>query len=366
MTTDVLQADHLIRRLAYSQKIARIGNWERNIRSGNVWWSDTAREIFGFGASRGPFTLRFVLQRLHPDDRERVKNHIEHAIRTRTDIQYETRVLKPGGYVSWVSVIGEVVTDDFDTPIKTQGVVRDITVQKAYTDAMIQYQDRLRALAQSLSQLEDANRREFSIFLHDEIGSRLVGARMMLNAVIQDTKAHETEHDLVKIKRGIDEVLALTEEKTFAFSSPMFENDDWTLSSAIEKLARMSLPNHKLKVSVANSCRGERISKDVCFELYRSTREVFENIKKHAKCTVVSVRCHSDQQNIYLEVGDNGVGFELGNVFGSHFEVGFGLFSISEGMRNISGDMIVESDVGHGASVKLVAPIAEQGGCRVL
>ena len=58
------------RGLAEAQKMAHIGNWDRNIITGEVHWSDEVYRIFGFKPQEFGVTYNSFLSYVHPDDRD--------------------------------------------------------------------------------------------------------------------------------------------------------------------------------------------------------------------------------------------------------------------------------------------------------
>lgn len=60
-------------RLARTERIARVGGWELEPENGDAWWSPQARELLGIPVEQGPATLFDFFQRIHPEDRDRVR-----------------------------------------------------------------------------------------------------------------------------------------------------------------------------------------------------------------------------------------------------------------------------------------------------
>src|SRR6185436_11605597 len=69
--------------LAQAQQIARLGSWEWDLVHDKVSWSDETPLLYGHPAGDSGFTMEKSLERIHPDDLERVKQVLDDALRTR-------------------------------------------------------------------------------------------------------------------------------------------------------------------------------------------------------------------------------------------------------------------------------------------
>lgn len=67
---------------------------------------------------------------LHPDDRDRVLEQTDEAMRLRGENDYEYRVIARDGSVHWIHDRGRFVKDGEGRPICWQGVLLDITERK--------------------------------------------------------------------------------------------------------------------------------------------------------------------------------------------------------------------------------------------
>jgi signal transduction histidine kinase len=83
------------------------------------------------------------------------------------------------------------------------------------------------------------------------------------------------------------------------------------------------------------------------------TRELLRNVAKHAHADHVVVRMHQRRRTLYLEVVDDGVGFDSGS---GGPEGHFGLRLIQETVVDAAGSMDVESSPGHGTTVRAEFP----------
>src|SRR5262249_6563627 len=117
-------------RLASAQRIARLGNWERELRSGRMRWSEETYRIFGVEPKTFTPDLPSYLERVHPQDRELVARATGEAVRREGTYSFDARILMPDGTVRFVHEQAEVRYDDDGTPLVLAGTTQDITERK--------------------------------------------------------------------------------------------------------------------------------------------------------------------------------------------------------------------------------------------
>ncbi len=57
------------KKLKSAQDIAKLGYWELNLETDDIYWSDQTYNIWEFGFNKD-ITLDLILERMHPEDRE--------------------------------------------------------------------------------------------------------------------------------------------------------------------------------------------------------------------------------------------------------------------------------------------------------
>src|ERR1700761_3660649 len=73
--------------------------------------------------------MEFVFQRIHPDDREHVRQIINHATNEKTDVDFEYRMLRPDGSVKYLHVLARAL-DSSSGNLEFVGAVTDVTDAK--------------------------------------------------------------------------------------------------------------------------------------------------------------------------------------------------------------------------------------------
>jgi signal transduction histidine kinase len=94
----------------------------------------------------------------------------------------------------------------------------------------------------------------------------------------------------------------------------------------------------------------------VRYELLAATREAITNAAVHSGAERVSVRLQTSGDRMCVEVADEGKGFDMGILPEREREGHFGVRGYTERLRLIGGEATVESTVGAGTTVTLLAP----------
>jgi PAS domain S-box-containing protein len=135
-------------RLEKAQRLAHVGWWERDFSTSQVSLSDEACRIFGVQPVELPEWHGRWLELIHPDDRARVAEASEVAVRggSRYDVEY--RVIRPDGGERIVHSQGDVTWDEAGKPLRQFGVLQDITDLRRAEEELRESEGRFRTLVQ--------------------------------------------------------------------------------------------------------------------------------------------------------------------------------------------------------------------------
>ncbi len=118
------------RSLLDAHRLARLGNWTWDIRSGEIEWSEEVYRIFGLDPASFRPKIDSVMTRFHPDDRDLHEKIIATAIAQRQPYSIEGRILLPDGAVRHLFSTSEGTFDEDGNPTELSGIVQDITERK--------------------------------------------------------------------------------------------------------------------------------------------------------------------------------------------------------------------------------------------
>lgn len=122
-------AEERERSLTEAQEISHIGNWCRNIETGEVRWSDEVYRIFGFKPQEFGVTYDMFLSRVHPDEREYLVEVVKQAL-DKKFFDAEYRIIRPDGVERILHEDIKVICNNENIPIRLNGTVQDITERK--------------------------------------------------------------------------------------------------------------------------------------------------------------------------------------------------------------------------------------------
>lgn len=160
--------DHALRevtdRLALAASSADAALWELDLERGVYWCTDRAREMFGFGPEV-TVTRELVLDVIHPDDRDMVREEMAKAILVKGQASVEYRVVSPNGRVRWLQGWGRYKEGFAKEKPRLLGITLDVTERKQME---LQLKEQLLEIGRLHQQLEQEN-----FYLRNEMQSSL-------------------------------------------------------------------------------------------------------------------------------------------------------------------------------------------------
>ncbi|HTT17333.1 MAG TPA: PAS domain-containing protein [Candidatus Sulfotelmatobacter sp.] len=115
--------------LAEAQRLTHTGSWAS--RAGEaLYWSDENFRIWGLPPQQGPPTQEMVSQRIHPEDRDRVLENDQKAVREKRNFAIEFRIVLPDGTIRHILSLGHPAFSASGDCIELVGTDVDVTERK--------------------------------------------------------------------------------------------------------------------------------------------------------------------------------------------------------------------------------------------
>ena len=154
-----VKADELLRereqRLSMALEVGQMGVFQNNEARGTVDMDATARKLLDWPPDETQIAA--LVERTHPDDRQLVTARLERARREGGSDSFEFRVLLPDGSYRWIQSHGFLHLDPSGHPLRSIGILRDVTDRKITEQALeARVADRTAALREEIERREEA------------------------------------------------------------------------------------------------------------------------------------------------------------------------------------------------------------------
>lgn len=107
--------------------------WDWNTETGEIWWNDGMKTIFGFNAHDNTRSLEFWQDCVHPEDRARVGEKLD-AVRNGRDVEWSDsfRFKRKDGSYAYVQSRGFLIRDENGRAVRMLGSMNDVTQRKEH------------------------------------------------------------------------------------------------------------------------------------------------------------------------------------------------------------------------------------------
>jgi PAS domain S-box-containing protein len=214
----------------------------------------------------------------------------------------------------------------------------------------------LRALAFSLTQAEQLERKRIAKLLHDHLQQLIVAAQMQLERTARGANPVRTQLAAQSAVKALQEALEVSRSLTVELCPPVLY--DVGLAGGLDWLERRMREQHGLSVQLHVDPAAEPDGEEARLLLFECARELLLNVVKHADAEHVDLTlARPAPAEIHLKVADDGKGFDPDVLTERRPDAThFGLFSIQERMAHLGGRVELESAPGQGASITIVLP----------
>jgi PAS domain S-box-containing protein len=138
------------RRRSLALAAGGLGSWDWDAATGERLWDDALHRLYGIAPTAPAFAVREFWARVHPEDRDRLRETVLRAAAAGEAYDVEFRMFAPDGALRWWIAAAAPEMGEAGQTQRLSGVTYDITERKAAEIALRASEERLR-LAQETS-----------------------------------------------------------------------------------------------------------------------------------------------------------------------------------------------------------------------
>ncbi len=142
-----LLENFIIQAMALSS--GKLGVFECDLATDTVWWSSEQEEIFGLAPGEFGGTEADFYSYVYEDDRERLWDEVNSAIKERRPYEIQFRIKRRDGQLRWLKARAEAVYSESGEAVRLYGTSVDITADKEREIAVRQSEANLRDFFES-------------------------------------------------------------------------------------------------------------------------------------------------------------------------------------------------------------------------
>ncbi|OFV81146.1 MAG: hypothetical protein A2W26_03150 [Acidobacteria bacterium RBG_16_64_8] len=241
-----------------------------------------------------------------------------------------------------------------DLEARVQRRTRDLEALNAELQRKEEIQ---RELLKKVITAQEEERKRVARELHDETSQASAALLLSIDAS-SESIPHEAKEQLQRMRAMADRVLDSIHHLIFDLRPSML--DDLGLPSALQSSAESHLEPLGMDVSFEILGHERRLEPEVETTLFRIGQEAIANIRRHAEAESVRIAVEFGEEEVRLEIEDDGKGFDAGAVERATDRAsGLGILGMRERAALLDGTLTIRSQPGMGARIIARIPLVE-------
>ena len=223
-----------------------------------------------------------------------------------------------------------------------------------------QLQKQLRELSHRILRTREDERKKISRELHDVITQTLIGIKLHLEALSNETKINprELRNRIAKTQKEVERAVITVQE--FAVKLRPTALDDLGLIVAMHTLMNGFMAKTGIHVHFTAFAGEEELNSDQQTALYRILQTALANVSEHSKASHVKVSLRKSSDAIKLDITDNGQSADRQSTQSTRKRKPLGLISMRERAEMLGGKFSIDSAPDGHTSVHVQIPLHQK------
>lgn len=262
-----------------------------------------------------------------------------------------------------VSISASPLFDSDHQPIGISSFLMDVTDKKnaemereKLFKEISSARNRLKILSAKLISVQEAEKRNISRELHDEIGQMLTAIKIDLQRIKDNPSQGEVGSLADDCTRLVEKTISVVRNLSLELRPSII--DDLGLAASLRWYADKFSQRTGITVKTEIKKITEVLPAECAINLFRICQEALTNIAKHSEAEYVKVTLNQNNRAITLTVEDNGKGFDLQKALKQAAKgKSLGLLGMQERAELLGGRFRIKSSEGAGTSVKATCQV---------
>jgi len=228
------------------------------------------------------------------------------------------------------------------------GIGQDISERK-------RAEEMLRSYSRQLIEAQETERQHIARELHDQIGQVLTAVRINLQTVLNSCDVPASRSLIDEGIAVVDKALEQVRDLSFELRPSLL--DDLGLSAALrwcaDRFTNRTMIQTRSTISVQDRTRLKPELETAC---YRIVQEALTNIARHARAKNVAINLRTLNQEIFLSIKDDGIGFDAPFLNDGSSPIRLGLRGMRERALALGGRLEIESASSMGTEIRAFFP----------
>jgi PAS domain S-box-containing protein len=365
-------------RLNEAQRIGHIGSWELDILNNLLTWSDEIYQMFEIDPKQFGASYEAFLNAIHPDDREKVDFAYSNSLKTNTPYSIDHRLLFADGRIKYVQEQCETFYDCDGKPIRSVGIVQDITDRKKAEEEIQKLNQKLeQRVSERTAQLEAANKEleAFAYSVSHDLRAPLRSIDGFSQALLdeyQDKVGEQGRTYLQRVRVATQRMAQLIDDmlNLSRISRTEMNISQVNLSKIAKEVADElceAQPDREVEIIIQDEIKVLGDSHLLRVVLENLFVNAWKYTSKHASAHIEFGVQQQDGKPVYF-IRDDGAGFEMKyaqKLFGAFQRLhtasefpgtGIGLATVQRIIHRHGGNVWAEAEVENGATFYFTIP----------
>jgi len=132
--------------LSEAQRLAQLGGWEMDIKTGEVIWTEELYHIYGVEPEHFEPTYEKVIAFIHPDDQAGTRERFPTFVAGHAPYESRIRIIRPNGEIRYLHNRNSMIWDEAGNPVRLYGTCQDETERHLAEAQIVHKAEQLAAL----------------------------------------------------------------------------------------------------------------------------------------------------------------------------------------------------------------------------